>query len=394
MTACSWFETEEEPKTIELDQKSVQMVNGSNQFGLNLFETIMANENEKRNVMISPLSISQALSMTLNGADGNSYIQMQQTLAYNDLSLEEINKANQNLVNALVGHDKKVTLNLANSIWYRNDFTPLPLFVSSNKSYYNAEVNSYDPSKPGEACSKINKWVDENTKGKIEKIIDEVKPENVMFLINATYFKASWKTEFKKSNTSDRPFTLEDGTVKQIPTMIGEVKLSYHNDETFSAIKLPYGSGKFNLFVFLPEEGYSIGEIIPSVKTFNFDILDGVQLSEREIWLPKFEFSYERILNNDLMELGMTDPFNPSVADFRKIGNIDLFISKVKHKTYIKTDEEGTEAAAATSVNMDVTSIGPDGLIKIDHSFLFAIGEEDTNSILFLGKVFDPSLTE
>jgi len=390
-SACEWFNPGGESSIIELDQKSVQLVNSNNGFGFNLFETILAEEESTKNLMVSPLSVSQALSMTLNGARENTFEQMKQTLSFNSLTLDEINKSNLTLTSSLLSHDQSVTMQIANSIWHRNDCSPKSQFVSNNKTFYDAEVNAFNPLQPDKACKAMNDWVSKNTKGKIDRIIKEVTPDNVLFLINAIYFKAEWKTQFKKSSTKKMQFTLDNGEEKDVQTMIGKVKLNYINKDQYSVVKLPYGSGKFNMLIFLPEEGISSDEIAPLLKNFDFQALNGSQYVEREIWLPKFEFSYERKINEDLIKLGMSDAFDAGKADFENMANVDLFISEVKHKTYIKTDEEGSEAAAATSVSMNFTSIGPEGIIMIDRSFLFAIIEEDTNAILFMGRVFDPS---
>lgn len=283
-------------------------------------------------------------------------------------------------------------MEIANSIWYRNDFTPKTDFVTTNESYYNAEVNQYDPAKPEDAKKMMNNWVEDKTNGKIDQIIDNVNPDHVMFLINAVYFKGIWKTQFKKSDTESLPFTLDNGTETNVETMTGKVNLTYYNDEKYSVIKLPYGSGKFNMFIFLPEEGFTTKDIAPEVKNTNFKSLKESIPTEREIWLPKFEFEYKNELNDELISLGMTDAFDSGAADFGNISDIDLYISKVNHKTYIKTDEEGSEAAAVTSVEVGFTSVGPDNTIKINRSFLFAIVEDDTNSILFIGKVYNPSV--
>jgi serpin B len=341
--------------------------------------------------MISPLSISQALSMALNGAKDQTFAEMQSLLGFEGFSLDETNKSNQEIVSSLLNHDPMVELNIANSIWYRNNFNVKQTFIENNSRYYLAETSKYDPAKPSDAKDAMNKWVDKNTKGKIEKIIDNVSPEDVMFLINAVYFKADWKTQFKKSNTTQKTFTLDNGNSKEVETMIGEVQLSYYNDEKFSVIKLPYGSGKFNLLIYLPEEGYTTNDIAPLLETTNFKLLRESPLSKRDIWLPKFEFRYQKPLNNVLMQMGMLEAFDEYKANFSNISDLEIYISKVMHKTYIKTDEEGSEAAAVTAVTFGTTSIGPSEVIKVDRSFLFAIVEEDTESILFIGKVFDPS---
>jgi serine protease inhibitor len=391
LVSCNWFENDKKPKDIELDLKSSQLVESNNIFGFDFFEKIIAGEDADKNIMVSPLSVSQALSMATNGATGNTLTQMQEILGFEEFTLPEMNECNNKVVNSLLDHDLKVIIEIANSIWYKDNFSVKNAFIETNQSFYNAQVSSFDHSQPEKAKNAMNKWVDEKTHGKIEKIIDEINADDVMFLITAVYFKAKWKTEFKKKDTEPVTFTLDDGTEKEVETMIGEVELSYYNNEKFSVIKLPYGAGKFNMLIYLPMEGYTTNDIVPEIVKTDFNQLGLLSLTERELFLPKFEFKYENKLNDELEAMGMTDAFNPGFADFNNISDKDIFISKVMHKTYIKTDEEGTEAAAATSIGFTNTSIGPEGIIKIDRSFLFAIVEEDTHSILFIGRVFDPA---
>ena len=381
-----------EPTNIELQQKSKELVQASNNFGFQLFETVMESTQAGKNLMISPLSVNQALSMALNGAKNNTLIEMQNTLDFSDLSTAEINHSNLELYNALTDHDSKVNLKIANSIWYKNSIVPNETFIADNEVYYNAEVSSFDPAKSQNAVDNINQWVDKNTNGKIDKIINGISDEDVMFLINAVYFKAEWKTKFKKSETRDADFTPESGNKKQVPTMVVKAQLSYVNEESYTAVKLPYGAGKFNMIIFLPEEGYSTADIVPELVNTDFETLNAMTEIEKEIWLPKFEFEYENELNDELETMGMHDAFSRENADFGNVCDKDVYISSVTHKTYIKTDEEGSEAAAATKVTFGLTSAGPDQNIYVNRSFLFAIVEEDTNTILFIGKVYDPTL--
>ncbi|MBN1926161.1 MAG: serpin family protein [Prolixibacteraceae bacterium] len=394
LPSCEWFDNNVTPTPIDLDQKSALLVESNNQFGFSFFEVVLTAENSEKNIMVSPLSVSQALSMALNGAAGNTYAEMQNALGFVDFLPEEINQSNKGLVDALISHDPKVELSIANSMWYRNDMPPMNSFVEVNQDYYNAEVNAYDPAKAEKAKNDINNWVDNKTKGKIDEIIDQVNSDDVMFLINAVYFKAKWKTEFKKTNTEPMTFRLENGTEKQVPTMMGEVALNYYNEDKYSVIELPYGAGKFNMLIYLPEEGYTTADILPELKNTDFEMLRNMTPVDQEIWLPKFEFSYDNELTVELKALGIIDAFTPFVADFSQITDKEVFISEVNHKTYIKTDEEGSEAAAATSVTIGLTSVGPGQIIRIDKSFLFAIVEEDTHSVLFIGKVFDPTTSE
>lgn len=390
LTACN----EKEPTNIQLSLKSAEIIKSNNEFGFKLFSEVVNSGETNENMMISPLSVSQALSMALNGAKNQTFMEMQSVLGFEGFTPEETNKSNQEIVNALLGHDPKVELRIANSVWYRNDFSVKNDFLKSNTTYYNAEVSSFDRSKPDEAKISMNKWVDKNTKGKIKQIIDKVEAEDVMFLINAVYFKADWKTQFKKSDTKPMDFTPDNGTAKKVETMIGEVELAYYNDEKFSVIKLPYSHGKFNLLIYLPEEGLTTNDIIGHLSDTDFKTLREIPLSKRDIWLPKFEFEYSTPLNDQLKAMGIHEAFVPNEADFSGITDLEIYISKVMHKTYVKTDEEGSEAAAATSITFGVTSIGPTEVIRIDRSFLFAIVEEDTESILFIGRVFDPSVQQ
>ncbi|MBN2806872.1 MAG: serpin family protein [Prolixibacteraceae bacterium] len=382
-----------EPTNIALNLKSKALVEANNTFGFQFFEQLLANEADDKNLMVSPLSVSQALSMALNGAKDNTFMEMNSVLGYEGLPLSDVNENNLELYNALIKHDPKVEMNISNAIWNRNDFTLKPDFIKNNQTYFNAEVGNFDPQQPKKAIDTMNKWVKENTKGKIEKIVNEINDEDVLFLINAIYFKAEWKTKFKQSDTLPQEFTLDNGTKKQVETMIGEAELTYKNETKYSAIKLPYGSGKFNMIIYLPEEGYTTSDLIPELVNTDFETLNSMTPVKMDLWLPKFEFEYENELINEMQSLGMHDAFEPYAANFSGISDLQIYISSITHKTYIKTDEEGSEAAAATKITFGLTSVGPGEVVRINRSFLFAIVEEDTNSILFIGKVYDPSIS-
>jgi serine protease inhibitor len=394
LNSCDWLKNDDEPIVPELMTKSETMVSSNNSFGLNLFGSILNDDPQNKNLMISPLSVSQALSMALNGALDSTYIQMANMLDFDNLTLEDINPLNQNLTDYLVKIDPKTTLNISNSVWNRSDFVLKTPFVDNNKTWYNATLSQWNADEPEKGKEAINSWVKDKTKGKIEKIIDQISDDNVLFLINAVYFKGEWSSKFDKNKTVNKPFTPENQAAKNVVTMIGDVnmRIQYHND--FMLVQLPYGNQKFAMTIFVPSEENTCASIYPQIKAIDFTEIADIPLTKRELWLPKFEFSYEKALNNPLMSLGMTDAFNPSKANFRNISDIQIFISRVMHKTYIKTDEEGSEAAAVTSVEFEVTSVGPNEHIAIDRSFLFAITEVGSGSILFLGKVHDAALKE
>jgi len=392
LVALSWISCNTVPTIIELNLKSKELVEANNTFGFQFFEQVIANEVDDKNLMVSPFSVSQALSMALNGANGNTFIEMNSVLGFEGISLTDVNENNLELYNALINHDQKVELKIANSIWNRNDFALKPNFIKNNQTYFNAEVGNFDPQQAQKAIDAMNKWVKENTKGKIEKIVNEIKAEDVLLLINAIYFKAEWKTKFKKSDTLPKEFTLDNGTKKQVETMIGEAELTYKNETKYSAIKLPYGYGKFNMIIYLPEEGYTTSDLVPELVNTDFETLNSMTPTKMDLWLPRFEFEYENELIDEMKSLGMHDAFDRYAANFSGINDLQIYISSITHKTYVKTDEEGTEAAAATKITFGYTSVGPGEIIRINRSFLFAIVEEDTNSILFIGRVIDPSI--
>ncbi len=240
----------------------------------------------------------------------------------------------------------------------------------------------------------INNWVDEKTNQKIDKIVDNISSDDRMFLINAIYFKGAWKAEFDKNDTEDKTFYLSDGSTKSVATMKIENDFAVYFEQNYSAIELPYGQGNYSMVVLLPNDDSSLPELINQLNSAEWNNLM-LSIGEPSGWnleLPKFKFEYENELNNELADLGLGIAFS-DLADFtgiNKDGN--LAISRVKHKTFIEVNEEGTEAAAVTSVTMGVTSAGP-GMndFAIDHPFLFAIKEKYTNAILFLGTVSDPS---
>lgn len=391
VVACNGDETQQGATNIDLSLKSEKIVESNNNFGFDFFETVIENEDSDINLMVSPLSVSQALCLALNGAANTTFDEMQSVLDFDNMSISNINDANLELYDALASHDPNVEFTIANSAWYRDDFSIKSDYVSNLEKYFYAEVDEFDISDLEAAKDKMNKWVKNNTNKKIDEIVESIDNSSILFLINAIYFNGEWSSKFDKSETTDVDFTIENGTTKKVETMIGEASISYINEETYSAVKLPYSYGKYDMVVFLPAEDYTTSDIVHELSDFDFDKLFSLNTSTQEIWVPKFTFEYKNELNDELHEMGMPTAFTGN-ANFSGISDLSIHISKVLHKTYIKVDEEGTEAAAATSVEMEYTSSIPSEPIKINRSFLFAIVEEDTNSILFIGRVADPSL--
>ena len=397
LNSCSKSAIEEGPTNISLDLKSEEIVNADNQFGLEIFKEVNDELEDGKNLMISPLSISLALAMAYNGADGDTKTQMEVMLHKAGLTANQVNQTYKNLVEALGSHDPKVQLSIANAIFYNENFSVKSGFLSTNQNYYDAEVDDLDFSNSTATLNKVNGWVKDKTHDKIESIIDQVSPSDVMYLINAIYFKGEWTYQFEKSDTKNEPFFTEEGEELQVPTMtLGKTTLQYTSNEKCDIIELPYGSGKYSMLVFLPKDNIKTNDIIDQIDQSNLASWFGsFHESDLIVQLPKFEFAYENSLVDNLKALGMLDAFDASKSNFSGISDqTDLYISEVKHKSYIKVDEEGTEAAAVTGITFEITSVMPDAVFKIDHPFVFAIREKDTNALLFLGKVNNPLLDE
>ncbi len=398
LTSCSSEDiTEHEINDIQLSAKSAQLVKADNAFGLELFKELNKEQEAGKNLMLSPLSISQALAMTYNGAAGNTKTEMEAVLHKNGLTPQQINESYQSLVNALTSHDSRVDLSISNAIFYRNGFSIKPSFVSTNQTYYNAQVEALNFDEAKATRDKINGWVQNKTNNKIEEIIQSVNSEDIMYLINAIYFNGEWTYRFDKQATSDLTFHTSNGSEIQVPTMqLDMTTLNYSSTESFQLLELPYGGKKYSMLIFLPNETYTVNDIIQQMNQEQLDEwIDNLHPQSQKVFLPKFEFEYENSLTDNLKTLGMIDAFSQGNANFSEISDqTGLSISKVKHKTYIKVDEKGTEAAAVTAVTIVNTSVGPDPVFNINRPFVFAIREKDTNAMLFLGKVNNPLLHE
>ncbi|MCT4645692.1 MAG: serpin family protein [Carboxylicivirga sp.] len=387
----------QEYQPIHLDLKAKQIVKASNQFSFDLYKSI--DQVDSKNILISPFSVSQALGMTWNGAASSTLSEMTDVLHFSNDDPETVNESNQKVREALINSDSKVKMHIANSIWYRNSYSISQDFLSTNKKYYNAEVRALDFSKSDECKKIINKWVSDNTKGLIPEIVEGVSPDHVMFLINAIYFKGQWTYRFDKQATSDQPFILKDGTSVDVPMMNVEADLKVNETNNCTAFALPYGNGHFEMLVLLPQQNESLESLNETFSDGNWEeLLSGMEERGVNLFLPKFQFKYERNLNNDLKHLGMPTPFT-NAADFSRMNasnQSDLKISKVKHKCFIELNEEGTEAAAVTSVEIVNTSAGSDYVpeIRVDCPFAFVIREKDTGAILFMGRVNNPNLKE
>jgi len=382
---------EKEPVEIQFTEKSLEVIQRSNAFGVELFRAV-ALEDENANLMLSPLSASTALTMLLNGCDGQTYTQIRDMLGFEDLTNEQINEAYQSLVTQLLAADPEVNIALANAVWYRNNFAVYPTYLQNMQAAFDAHIEGLDFALPS-ALQTMNKWASDNTNGKITQVLTEISPDAVMFLMNALYFKGIWSEQFKVEDTYNAPFTVEIGNVINTPTMHGIIPSKVYFGEEYSALEMYYGRKNFSMIILLPNDG--LEEFIDN---FTAEVWEEASnglsfqsnMGDVNVSMPKFSFEYEKYLNDQLMALGMTDAFDKSLADLSKIADDPLFVSFVKQNTFVDVNEEGTEAAAVTTIGIELTSAGNPLAFVVDKPFIFAIREQTTNTLLFLGKVVEP----
>ena len=381
----------ETPK-ITLNKKAAEILEADQAFGFELFREMYL-QSEEDNIMISPLSVSYALGMTYNGAAGTTLQAFNDVLHFGDLTSEEVNESYKDLMDQLIHLDDKVEFSIANSIWYRLGFQVLPAFINTNKDYFDAAVKEIDFTDP-QTVEVINQWIEDKTNDKIKDMLDFVPDDAVMYLINAIYFNATWKYEFEKEDTYQGDFNLADGTKHQVDYMRVSGNFQYTSNEDFTAVELPYGDSTFSMVVMLPSTEKEVSDLVSVLDGTHWDawfensIYTGVQID-----LPKFKYEFKKLLNDPLTDLGLGVAFSEVEADFTRIHpDGDLFISRVIHQTFIDVQEEGTEAAAATIVEISFTSTGGGDPInfKADKPFLYLIKENSTGAIVFIGKVGKP----
>ena len=319
-------------------------------------------------------------------------IEYKQTLGFDERSIEQVNQAFHNLVAYLLSLDPDVTLEIANSIWHERSRRFHEEFISHNRDFFDAEVTGLDFGDPG-TVDRINGWVNDKTHGKIKDIVTPpIDRDMVMFLLNAIYFKGSWTNEFDPEHTSDDFFHPRNGESQAVKMMYRKQEFHYYEDSAVQVVELPYGGKRFAMTVILPRPDLDIDQLVRQLETTQLNRWLGY-LPERDgrLYLPRFKLEYEETLNDILISLGMTKAFLPFQADFSGMSDDTLFIDEVKHKSYVEVNEEGTEAAAVTSVGMALASAVMEELppfeMRVDRPFVFVIHEKVSHSTLFVGKV-------
>lgn len=340
-----------------------------------------------------------ALALTYNGAGGETRRAIAITLGLERMSLEHVNRAAADLMSALSSTDSQLQLNIANSLWAREGLPLAPDFVERSREHYAAEVTSLDFSSPT-APATINSWVSKNTEGRINEVVDRIDSEIVLFVINAIYFKGQWQFPFDKEKTKDDVFRLADGRQKKLPMMFQSGLYFYQKGKGFQAVVLPYGSGQTSMYIFLPDENTPLDRFERNVTPENWETwMRGFSFAPGELTLPRFKIEYTADLNDVLSSLGMGEAFDPMRADFSEMAELPpdanrIFISRITHKALAEVNEEGTVAVAVTALLAGAAlpqSPQEKFVMKVDRPFFFAIRDDPTDTLLFIGSVLDPA---
>jgi serine protease inhibitor len=375
-----------------------QLVSSGNRFAFALFHAVTAQEPADSNLFLSPLSVGMALGMTVNGAAGATRDSMLHALQLDGLTMDEVNRGYRGVIDLLRGLDPGVEFTLVNSIWYRNTIQPGAAFLDATRTWFDAEVSPLDFASPSAPLT-INDWVNAATRGKIPTIVSGPIPDDViMYLINAIYFKGSWTQQFDPALTRDAPFHRRGGGTVTARMMEhgAPAPARYYLGDGVTVVDLPYGGRAWAMTIALPAAASGIDTLVAGLTRERWDAwMAGLDSGDVIVTMPKFRLTLDREMKPFLEALGMGLAFSCGDADFTPLNpaaGSQTCITKVKHKTYVDVYEEGTEAAAVTSVGVGVTSV-PAGPIRIvvDRPFVVAIRERLTGTILFLGRVTDPT---
>lgn len=385
LTGCGTLREEK----YDLTKVSDSVISGNNDFAFRIFQ-VLNKEDEEQSIFLSPFSISAALTMTYNGAETSTKEAMEKVLGFTGIDRAAINESYKNLINYLGQMDKKVELNIGNSIWIKEGQVIKEEFIKGNENNFNAEVDTLDFS-DSSAADTINGWISDATKDKIDKMIEPPIPADViMYLINAIYFKGEWSEQFDPERTYSDSFHKADGSEQTVDMMNRSGLVEYASGDYGKAVRLPYGDGKSSMYLMLPQEGTDINGWINSMTIDQWENIRNsvTETEDVRLIIPRFKLEYGiKNLNDSLAALGMEEAFGTE-ADFSGIRD-GIYISRVLHKAVIEVNEEGSEAAAATVVEIQESAATEPISFVADRPFVFFITEDTTDTILFMGKVLD-----
>lgn len=371
-------------RTLSAAEESVSAAN--NDFAFDFFRKVRQGA-ENKNIFVSPLSVTMGLSMAMNGANDSTQQSILRLLKFGNTTPAEVNQACKDLTSLLTSMDRTVQVGLANSVWSNQDYTIQKSFADIIAQYYDGKVQALDFTNPS-SVNTINSWVESKTNHLIKNLLDHIDSNAVMFLINAIYFKGTWTDSFDNSQTRLMPFFAEDGSVQNVTTMHSrKSKVAYFQHRNFTLIDIPYGNEQFSMTILIPTEGSTLNNLLSVTAIDSLDLwLSHSASITAPLEMPKFKMSWQKELLDDLEEMGMKKNGFPHLFEEQ----LPLEITSVIHQSYIDVNEQGTEAAAATSVTIGVTSIGPPSILKVNRPFIYLIREKHTDAILFMGQLISP----
>ena len=373
---------------ITLSTAQQLRVSQDNAFAFDLLKKTITTSGET-NVFISPLSVSIALGMAWNGANGQTKTELETALKMSGMSVGDINSYYKIMQSTLPGIDPTTKLSIANSLWYKTGFPVKTDFLKVNTDYFGAYVKEMDFSQSW-AVDTINNWCAKKTNNLIKKPLDNIDPNDVMFLVNAIYFKGIWRKHFETKNTTEANFTNELNNQVKVNMMYQKDTFAYKADNYAQYLDMPYGNKAFSMTVILPADGKTTTDVLNQLTPDYWNsTLQTMPTKQVEVYMPRFKTQNNLQLNNSLKSMGMNLAFT-DFADFSNIANMNLKISKVIHDTYVEVTEEGTEAAAVTIIGVVATAMPvpePTPVFRVNKPFLFVIREKSTGVILFVGKM-------
>jgi serine protease inhibitor len=370
----------------ELSAAEAEIVRAGNDFAFGLLREHVA-QDTSTNIFLSPLSASMALGMATNGALGETREEMLATLGFGGLTMGDANRGYRDLTRLLRGLDAKVEMEIANSVWTQRGYPIERAFLDTVAAYFDARAEEIDMGRVAD-IARVNEWVRQNTRGRIPSLLPEEPRDDIALLLNAVYFKGDWTNRFDPSRTLSASFHAQDGAVRTVRMMHAPAMPILHaQTPEYAAAELPYSRGAFAMTIVVPAPGRDLDDFVRSLDAAAWQrMVDGLREARLDVRLPRFKLEHRAVLNAPLVALGMERAFSRSMADFRGITQAEqLYISEVLQKAMVEVTEEGTVAAAATSVSMTPVSLPPS--FTVDRPFVFAIRERLTGSILFVGKV-------
>lgn len=391
--ACSKKSTNNTDILSNKETKSESISDKSNSFGFELFKKLNTKKEANRNVVISPLSTAMVLGMAYNGVEGETKEKFSEVLGWKDFSVNELNGYNNRLIDHLHQQSENIRMNISNSVWFDKKMNIKESFLKRNRESFNTFTSSID-TEDRSAVSIINQWVAESTDGNISEVIDNISSQDMIYILNATYFKGNWKNDFNESKTKESLFFLEDGATEPISMMWQKTDLNYYNGEGFQFVELPYEDESYCMYILLPDSNKKVDETIENLNYSSWHFYKEKLSKKRNInfGMPRFHCEHAIKMKDLLGGMGLGKLFVRDKTDLSGITERKVAISEMMHKAAVDVDEKGTEASAATSLAISFTTLVEDNPFNliVNRPFVFAIEEKKSNTLLFIGKVTNP----